>query len=580
MKISKKFFSVSSLPKYLLAWVIIVSVAFSGFFYYQWNSFRAQNIDNAKGEIRRLVKVVAGNTALSFLSVDRTLRRTEERLYFNSLFGNTLLQDIEHNLKLWVNETPLLDALLMVDENGVVKAVSKKSFSKLDIKNGDIFSAKKHFKHHRSTENEEMFITPLKEGNEKDHHRVLVSRPLKKVDGKFDGLVFAIMSGYYLTDFFQSIEVGNFTQLGILLDDRDLLVKDSGFEPNLEKLRDTIYKNNFNNAFNNSTQLTEANYDGKLSLYAYKKIPNLPISVSIVMNEEDIFASWKQTKENYIVFLSVFTGFTATILFFLYLLGRQINQVEKSEQAAIMASQAKSDFLAKMSHELRTPLNAIIGFSDMLKAGYFGNLADPQIERINDINMCGNHLLTFINDILEFSKGDAGKMELEEGSFQLSDVINQSLRMINQRAKSGGVEILNRTGTDIVQIYADSRKIKQIIINLLSNAVKFTPSGGRITILSGINKGGSFYLSIEDTGAGIPKDEIPKAMSVFEQVHKADGFEGTGLGLPLCKMLTELHDGEFILESEVGKGTKATFTLGKERIISYTSSQQKELKIA
>lgn len=580
MKIRKprNIFSVFSLPKYLLIWVLAVSAVFSIFFYYQLSELYTQNINSAKGEVRRLVKIVAGNTALSFISVDRTLRRTEERYYFNSLFGQTLTDDLEHNLKLWVNETPLLDALLLVDESGTVQAVSKKAFSKLDIQKNDVFSVNDHMKHHKSLDNENVYITPLQEGGSRSHHRIIISRPLKQLDGKFGGLVIAIMNGYSLTDFFQSIEVGNDTQLAILLNHYELLVNNSGFEPDVTSLRAVIKENEFDDDFNNLTRLIEIKKDDAISLYAYKKIAGLPISIGVVMNQDDILGSWYQTRENYFIFLSIFLSFTVTVLFFLYILGKKIRQVKKSENTAILASQAKSDFLAKMSHELRTPLNAIIGFSDMLKAGYFGELTQAQIERINDINMCGNHLLGFINDILEFSKGDAGKMQLEESPFYLSEVVNQSIRMISQRARTNDIRLINHTDKYVVQLYADPRKLKQVLINLLSNAVKFTPSGGSITLSSGINEQGNFYFSIEDTGVGIPKEDIPKAMSVFEQVHNSNDFEGTGLGLPLCKMLIELHGGTFLLESEVAKGTKATFTLTKESILSYTVTKQRAMQ--
>jgi signal transduction histidine kinase len=390
----------------------------------------------------------------------------------------------------------------------------------------------------------------------------------------------AIMNGYSLTDFFQSIEVGNDTQLAILLNHHQPLVSDSGLEPNLDKLRNVIKTNAFNSALNNLTQLTQTNGVENLTLYAYKTIADLPISVAIVMNHEDIFGSWYQTRQNYLMFMGIFLGFTVTVLFFLYILGRKIKQVRKSEQTAILASQAKSDFLAKMSHELRTPLNAVIGFSDMLKAGYFGELTQAQIERINDINMCGNHLLGFINDILEFSKGDAGKMQLEVSPFYLSDVVNPVIRMMNQRAKVHEVTLINYTDKYVVQLHADIRKIKQVMINLLSNAVKFTPRSGTIKLSAGVSASGDFFCSVEDTGVGIPKEDIPKAMSVFEQVHQSDDFEGTGLGLPLCKMLVELHGGLFTLESEVGKGTKATFTLPKAAILSYKMSSHSKLEMA
>jgi signal transduction histidine kinase len=224
-----------------------------------------------------------------------------------------------------------------------------------------------------------------------------------------------------------------------------------------------------------------------------------------------------------------------------------------------------------MSHELRTPLNAIIGFSEMIDSGYFGPLNNKkQQERIHDINLCGTHLLQLINDILDYSKGEAGKLELHDAEIGIHRIIDESERMVKEKAKNKEIEIINNVSADFPRIMADERKIKQILINLLSNAIKFTNKGGEINVHAEKLDNGEVRISVKDNGVGISEEDIPKALSVFGQIKSVriePEEEGTGLGLPLCKMLTELHGGEFEITSEVGVGTTVSIILPKERVV-------------
>jgi signal transduction histidine kinase len=224
-----------------------------------------------------------------------------------------------------------------------------------------------------------------------------------------------------------------------------------------------------------------------------------------------------------------------------------------------------------MSHELRTPLNAIIGFSEMIENGYFGPLNNKkQQERMRDINLCGNHLLQLINDILDYTKGEAGKLEIHESEVSIPKIVEEAAKMLREKARRKNIELNVNVAADLSKVLVDERKIKQVFINLISNAVKFTLNGGSVSVDVFINKKGEIEASVTDTGIGIPQDDIPTALSVFGQVRNRHLIEeeGTGLGLPLCKMLSELHGGIFHLESEVGVGTKATFTIPVARIIA------------
>jgi signal transduction histidine kinase len=229
-----------------------------------------------------------------------------------------------------------------------------------------------------------------------------------------------------------------------------------------------------------------------------------------------------------------------------------------------------------MSHELRTPLNAIIGFSEMINSGYFGPLNAKQKERIYDINLCGSHLLQLITDILEFSKGDAGKLELVEEKVDLGELVNESVRIMKGKIKTKDIDLIIRVEPGLPLLWGDNRKIRQILINLLSNALKFTPENGVITIAALYDVHHCLSLIVSDSGIGIAEEDIPKALSVFGQVHRAKNHEGTGLGLPLCKMYAELHDGKLTLTSKPGEGTTVKIIFPQQRTLLNNQEQPPE----
>ncbi len=233
---------------------------------------------------------------------------------------------------------------------------------------------------------------------------------------------------------------------------------------------------------------------------------------------------------------------------------------EKSRQIEV-ASQHKSEFLANMSHELRTPLNAIIGFSEILSERLFGELNEKQEEYLKDIHASGQHLLSLINDILDLSKIEAGRMELELAEFHLPEAIENALVLIRERALRRGITLEQSIDPRLGEIRGDERKIKQVLLNLLSNAIKFTPDGGRIDVRA-VAVNGSVEVSVSDTGVGIAPEDQEAIFEEFRQVGTADKkVEGTGLGLALSRKFIELHGGRIWVESEPGAGSTFTFTL-------------------
>jgi two-component system cell cycle sensor histidine kinase PleC len=230
------------------------------------------------------------------------------------------------------------------------------------------------------------------------------------------------------------------------------------------------------------------------------------------------------------------------------------------------ANKAKSEFLANMSHELRTPLNAINGFSEIMVNELFGPLGDKRYaEYAQDILTSGQHLLALINDILDMAKIEAGKLNLKFEPLRVLDAIEDSARLMRNRAEAAGLELVIEV-PELPEIEGDMRALKQVLLNLLSNAVKFTPRGGRITILAALEmgpQGERVRVGVKDTGIGISDKDMERLARPFEQIESqlSKTQQGSGLGLALTKSLVEMHGGAVEIDSAPGKGTTVSFTL-------------------
>ena len=224
-----------------------------------------------------------------------------------------------------------------------------------------------------------------------------------------------------------------------------------------------------------------------------------------------------------------------------------------------------------MSHELRTPLNAILGFSEVMKNELFGaHLVPAYKEYASDVHSSGQHLLMLINEILDLSRVEAGRYDLKEEAVSLPNAVDDCRHLLTLRAKNKSLSVVTHIEETLPRIWADERAVRQVTLNLLSNAIKFTPTGGQITIKVGWTAAGGQYLSIKDTGPGIPENEIPVVMSSFGRgslAHKT-AEEGTGLGLPIVKGLVELHGGTFILKSKLREGTEVLVLFPPERVMN------------
>lgn len=247
-----------------------------------------------------------------------------------------------------------------------------------------------------------------------------------------------------------------------------------------------------------------------------------------------------------------------------------IRNLRRAKEDADAANRAKSSFLANMSHELRTPLNAIIGFSELMRNKTFGPVGNPKYEDyLEDIHISARHLLEIINDVLDMSKIEAGKVELVESEVSVEEVLESVLRIMSDRAEAAQITLDFQVADKLPHIRADQRLLRQILINLVSNSVKFSQAGQSVRVNASMLPDSHMRISVEDAGCGIPQEKLKHVLEPFGQVADPKYYsgQGTGLGLPLAKAMAELHGGKLTLESQEGVGTRVFLDLPIERTL-------------
>ncbi len=556
----------------LIAFSALIMLVFCIVVAYQASRAYTDALGEGEANAERLVDILADQAELSFLSVDLTLRRASERHYFNQLFGGTVANDLGNNFKLWVDETPQIAALMLVNATGEIEVAATKKGYEGWFDYASPLDETPLFVSMQTEPETRLYIGRYSALNTEDRNLIFMARRVDTLDGVFGGVMIAAIDAQVFVQFLKSIDLSDQRFLALMLGSGNVLhagPEDSMLdeETMLYWLGARVRGFPHHDELSEQAELYTETINGRIKVIAIRHLTGLPVYLSIVVDEDNFLANWREARIKDITFLAIFTIFGSVLSFFALTMAKQIVRVEESESAAIMASQAKSEFLANMSHELRTPLNAIIGFSEMMQAGYFGELNTKQNERVRDIHLCGSHLLQLITDILEFSKGEAGRLELHEEEFALQEIAEECVRMLNEKAKAKMIDIEVVAEGSLPELNADKRKIRQILINLLSNAIKFTPEYGKVTVSIIHDINGGLSLRVVDTGVGIPEEQIPTALAVFGQVHRGQSHEGTGLGLPLCKMFTELHGGTMSLTSTPGQGTTIHITFPKERVI-------------
>src|SRR6185312_12370775 len=410
---------------------------------------------------------------------------------------------------------------------------------------------------------------------------IFVSRRLSRPDGRFGCVIVASLNPDYVLQFFYTLNVGQKGIIALESTDGSLLVR----RPYLED----FVGRNFSSSVLFKGMLPWASSgvfpmryqsDGLWRIVGYQKVEKLPLVVQVALSRDEALANWSRT-----TWLQAGAG--ALILAILGMmafgLNRQlqarmlahsqlrdtVRELESSRIAAEESSRVKSQFMANMSHELRTPLNAIIGFSEVIRDALVGPVAARYKDYARDIHSSGRHLLGLINDVLDLSKIELGRLDLHEEPVALAKVVNDCQRLIAERVRASNLELAIDLPADLPLLRGDELRLKQVVLNLLSNAVKFTPIGGRITLSARMTAESGIILAVADTGIGMKPEEIPIALEPFRQIDSALNrrYEGTGLGLPLARTLVELHGGMLSITSTPGQGTTVTVALPAARVI-------------
>jgi two-component system, cell cycle sensor histidine kinase PleC len=514
------------------------------------------------------------------------------------------------NLAQWKSQIPELVSptinILMIDADGKLVASSIDS-----APNPNSYSDREYFQAHRDNPDLGFFLGPPHIGRIAQRLVISATRRLETKDGHFAGVLVFSIDPELLTTLHQKVNPGKTAAINLVRTDGTTLARytpalgldRSRIGVKLQGLPEIIEKR----AGDSGEYTRPSPVDGTPRLHHWRKVQGYPLIVIVGLGEPEVFAA-----ANHQARIVIGLGIAALCLplIMMIILNREISRrvdnaialdnesgkVRKEHRALLAiteelakeriklhktntelnlarrlseeANQAKTAFLANMSHELRTPLNAILGFSEIIRDKLLGEDAGRYASYAADIHRSGAHLLNIVNDILDITKIEAGKLDLREEKVKVKTVIEESLVAVATQAATGGIELTGAVPDIGASILGDGTKLKQIVINLLSNAIKFTPRGGSVEVIAAPEKDG-LSLTIRDTGIGMSGDEIRDALELFRQVDNSLSrrFEGTGLGLPLAVQLAELHGGTLTVESSPGMGTTVVVRFPARRII-------------
>jgi two-component system, cell cycle sensor histidine kinase PleC len=419
-------------------------------------------------------------------------------------------------------------------------------------------------------------------------HVIVAGRRFNGPKGHFAGVVLATVNSDYIMRFFYTLNIGEQGLIALETSDGTLLLR--------RPYVDDYIGRNFSSGVLFQGMLPWASSgvfpmqyqtDGQWRIVGYQRVERLPLVVEVALSQDEALANWWYTSRVQAAAGGAIVIIIGTMAFWLNRelrarllahghLRKTVRQLERARLRAEESNRVKSQFMANMSHELRTPLNAIIGFSEVIRDALVGPVSPRYRDYARDIQGSGKHLLGLINDVLDLSKIELGRLELHEEPVDLAKVAHDCHRLIADRITSGGLDFALEAPAGLPAVLGDELRLKQIILNLLSNSVKFTPAGGRIVLAISAPPDGTVVIAVADTGIGMKPEEIPIALEPFRQIDSALNrrYEGTGLGLPLARTLVELHGGFLNVISAAGRGTTVTVTLPADRVLWTTDIAQ------
>ncbi|CAA7612569.1 ATP-binding protein [Magnetospirillum sp. SS-4] len=516
----------------------------------------------AAGVVSNTSRLLASVTDSNFGAIDKMLAGVAEVVVARPVTERDSRPAVLAFLNRQVAEAGIVRSILVIGVDGHTRYATNLSdpYQKVDLSDRD------YVRHHTDRSDAGLFIgAPVRSRN--DGSWIMVaSRRVTASDGSFAGVAAAVVS---LADLAAMVAIAtpNPTDSALLVDGNGIILTRS---PDHDRFvgRSIADLPSFQAARNVQSHggSIVSPLDGRMRLFSANRGGSSPVMAVVSRDVDEILTDWRFQAATLASAAAVVTlvilALTRGLLRQLVRVDRTVAELAAARIAADGANQAKSAFLANMSHELRTPLNAILGFSDALLTGFPDHSCRERChDYLGHVQTSGRHLLGLINDILDLSKIEVGKAELHLEPVDLHRLVVECVLLLQPKAESKGV-VLSAALPDGLDLVADPRRLRQIVLNLLSNAVKFTPEGGAISI-SGHRDGDFMVLTVEDTGIGMTGAEMETAMTPFGQVVSdvARAEAGTGLGLPLSRRLAELHGGRLELASVKGRGTTVTVTL-------------------
>jgi two-component system, cell cycle sensor histidine kinase PleC len=542
---------------------------------------RRESLAEVERRVRELDLVLAEQAARAVQDVDTVLDSTIDVFKATAMDGGDGKQAMHVILRERVAAAPQIRVLSIIDASGQFLHSSRSAPPpQVSVLDREFFAA------HRDNQARGLYIGEPLLNRVDNLWSIFLSRRIDAADGRFWGVVVAVVEPRYFENFYRSIgleegsAVALFRQDGILLARYPAASNSTGRSfANTRLFHELLAEKSSGTCRGIST------IDGVPRIAGYAHLTAYPIVVVASTDERRVLAAWsRQAVEHAVTALaSVFAVSALVALVFVQLrrqerqahsievanmqLERQAIELERLAQGyaaererAVAANRAKSEFLANMSHELRTPLNAVIGFASLIEARSFGAFSQRYFDYAKDIRHSGEHLLAVINDILDMSKVEAGRYELASEPADLAEIVADCVTMLDGQVAEHGIAIRNELPAVLPVERIDARATRQVVLNLLSNAIKFSQAGGIVTISGGRDAAGALAIAVTDTGIGIPEADLSR---IFEPFHRGDptrahGHEGTGLGLAISKRLMELQGGSLTIASIVGRGTIAT----------------------
>ena len=552
----------------------VVPLALCGMFF--WMSWHAREIVIADtyasgSNLARSVEQFAGRT---METVDLSLRVATAEVGADAVNAS---KDVHRILASQVRRFPQITSILLIDPQGRVK-FSSEQLPPLPI---DV-SKKRYFTHAGSGEAMRFAMDPPLTPRSDGKRVLFASRRITRADGKFVGVIAATISADYIQRFMSTLHVGAQGRIALATTDGSIVVRQPAFDGSAinadNDLSSTPLFQDWLPWASSGVFLTKDH--GLRFIIGYQRVGTLPLVAEVALSQDEALANWQHTtlwQAGVGVVILVLSGLTASAMH-QQLRARQdahrqlsetVRELENARRAAEESSRVKSQFMANMSHELRTPLNAIIGFSEVIRDAHVGPVDTRYQGYAQDIHSSGHHLLGLINDVLDLSKIEAGRLTLHEEPVDLTKLAGDCQRLLAERFRTAQLALVIELPAHVPYVRADELRLKQILLNLLSNAVKFTPAGGRVVLAVEVMPEGAIRLSVADTGVGMRPEEIPLALQPFRQVDSSLNrrYDGAGLGLPLARTLAELHGGRLAIESAPGEGTTVSITLPARRVV-------------